>query len=143
MKATYSNLKVVIEFCKDNSIDFKETINNIIDENSDFEIDKYRFIHEDNIDQIQCDELKADTYILGCFNADFLADIIPIPYKAIIAMQKADCYSEIGEICENYIEEIQQEYSRLDGYGHHFARYDGNEIDDILNISGYYVFRVN
>ena len=143
MKTSYSNLKAIIEFSLQNSIDFKETINNIINENNDFEIDNYRFIHEDSIDEIQCEELKSDTYILGCFNADFLADIINIPYKAIIALQKAECYSELGEICEDYISEIQQEYSRLDGYGHHFAHYDSNTIEDILSISGYYVFRVN
>lgn len=143
MKATYSNLKSIIEFCKDNSIDFKEVINEIQSENTDFEVDNYRFIHEDSIDEIQCDELKSDTYILGCFNADFLADIINVPYRAIVALQKAECYSELGEICEDYIDEIQQEYSRLDGYGHHFARYDGYTLEDILNVSGYYVFRVN
>lgn len=68
MEATYSNLKTIIEFCKDNSIDFKEVINNIINEDSDFEVDDYRFIHEDDIDSIQCDELKSDTYILGYFS---------------------------------------------------------------------------
>ena len=143
MKTTYSNLKTIIEFCNEKSIDFKEVINSIINEDSDFEIDDYRFIHEDDIDAIQCDELKSDTYILGCFNADFLAGIIKVPYKAIIALQKADCYSELGEICLDYVDEIQQEYSRLDGYGHHFAYYDCNTIEDILSISRYYVFRVN
>ena len=143
MNTNYSNLKAIIEFCNENSIDFKKVINNVINENNDFEIDNYRFIHEDSIDEIQCDELKSDTYILGCFNADFLADIINIPYKAIIALQKADCYSELGEICLDYVDEIQQEYIRLDGYGHHFAHYDSNTIQDILSISGYYVFRIN
>ena len=143
MNTNYSNLKTIIEFCNENSIDFKEVINNIVNEEPDFEIDNYRFIHEDDIDEIQCDELKSDTYILGCFNADFLDGIINMPYKAIIALQKADCYSELGEICLDYIDEIQQEYSRLDGYGHHFAHYDSNTIQDILSISGYYVFRVN
>jgi len=143
MKTTYSNLKAIIEFCKDNSIDFKTVINNIIDEDSDFEVDNYRFIHEDEIDAIQCEDLKSDTYILGCFNADFLVDIINVPYNAIIALQKACCYIELGEMCLDYVEEIQREYSRLDGYGHHFAHYDSNEINDILSISGYYVFRVN
>ena len=143
MKTNYSNLKTIIEFCNENSIDFKEVINNIVNEEPDFEIDNYRFIHEDSIDAIQCDELKLDTYILGCFNADFLDGIINVPYRAIIALQRAECYSELGEICLDYIDEIQQEYSRLDGYGHHFAHYDSNTIQDILSISGYYVFRVN
>ena len=143
MNTTYSILKAVIEFCNENSINFKEVINNILSDDNDFEVDNYRFIHEDAIDEIQCDELSSDTYILGCFNADFLADIINIPYKAIQALQKADGYSELGEICLDYVSEIQSEYSRLDGYGHHFAQYDSYTIEDILSISGYYVFRVN
>lgn len=143
MKTTFSNLKAIIELCKNNSIDYKEVINNILSNEIDFEVNNYRFIHEDEIDSIQCDELKSDTYILGCFNADFLADIINIPYKAILALQKSECYSELGEICEDYVPKIQQEYSRLDGYGHHFAHYDSYTIEDILAITGYYVFRVN
>lgn len=145
MKATYSNLKTIIEFCKDNSIDFKEVINNIINEDSDFEVDDYRFMHEDDIDSIQCDELKSDTYILGCFNADFLADIIDWDYEIISILQSADKYDLIGQhiIDKDYVDEIQKEYSRFDGYGHHFSHYDGETMEDILRISGYYVFRVN
>ena len=85
----YSDLKTVIEFCKDNSIDFKEVIAEIQSENADFEVDNYRFISQAEIDSIQRGELKSDTYILGCFNADFLADIIEIPYKAIETLQKS------------------------------------------------------
>ena len=145
MEATYSNLKAIIEFCNENSIDFKEVINEIQSENTDFEADNYRFIHEDDIDSIQCDELKSDTYILGCFNADFLADIIDWDYDLISVLQRADKYDLIGQhiIDKDYISEIQQEYSRLDGYGHHFAYYDSETMEDILSISGYYVFRVN
>ena len=70
MNTTYSNLKAIIEFCNENSIDFKEVINNIVNEEPDFEVDNYRFNHEDSNDEIQCHELKSDTYILGCFKAD-------------------------------------------------------------------------
>lgn len=138
----FSELKNVINFCNDNSIDFKEAINQINSDELDFEVDNYRFISELEIDEIQYNELKNDLYILGCFNADFLSDIINIPYKAIVALQKAECYEELGEICEDYVGEIQQEYSRLDGYGHHFACYNGETLEDLL-FCGYYVFRVN
>ena len=138
-----SDFRIISDFCENNSVSFRELCQNIIAVETDFEVDNFRFIHEDEIDEIQKDELKSDTYLLGCFNADFLADIINVPSKAIKALQKAECYSELGEICLDYVNEIQKEYSRLDGYGHHFARYDGYTLEDILSISGYYVFRVN
>jgi GTPase SAR1 family protein len=139
-------LKELINFLKD--LDFekdhlKEVLEAIENEEIDFEVNNYRFINSDNIDEIQQEELLSDTYILGCFNAGFLADIINVPYKAIKALQKANCYSELGEICEDYIQEIQKEYARLGGYEHHFGRYDGKEHE--LNINGqlFHVFRVN
>jgi hypothetical protein len=138
----FSQLKNIIDFCNAESIDFKEVINQINSDECDFGVGNYRFISESEIDEIQCYELKSDTYFLGGFNADFLSDIINVPYKAIVALQKADCYSELGEICEDYISEIQQEYSRLDGYGHHFAQYDSETLEDLL-FCGYYVFRTN
>jgi hypothetical protein len=139
-------LKELINFLKDlgfETNDFKEVYENIQDEEIDFEVNNYRFINSDNIDEIQQEELLSDTYILGCFNADFLSDIIKVPYKAILALQKADCYSELGEICEDYIQEIQEEYARLDGYGHHFAHYDHNEHELRINDQMFHVFRIN
>jgi hypothetical protein len=38
------------------------------------------------------------------------------------------------------VREIQQEYSRLYGYGHYFSHYDGNTLEDILHL-GYYCFK--
>jgi len=139
-------LKELINFLK--GLDFekdhlKEVLEAIENEEIDFEVNDYRFINSNNIDEIQQEELLSDTYILGCFNADFLADIINVPYKAIMALQKADCYSELGEICESFIEEIQEEYVRFDGYGHHFAHYDHNEHELSINGQLFHVFRVN
>jgi len=124
-------------------IDFKELIGQLVDESDDFEIEDYRFIKVSEIDTIQQDELKDDLYILGCFNADFIADNTDLSFKVVQALQKAKAFEELGELIVDDIETIQSEYSRLDGYGHHFGRYDGNEYEITLNDIDYYYFRTN
>jgi hypothetical protein len=112
---------------------------------NDFEVDDYRFILRSDIDQIQCDELKGDLYILGCFNAWFLADVLDIDCDVIEAMQEAEAYEAIGKliISMDKLSELQQEYSSADGYGHHFNHYDGNEYELDINGFDYLVFQIN
>ena len=138
-----SQLREVKNLSNELDIDFRELTEQITDENDDFVIDNYRFIKVSEIDTIQQDELKSDLYILGCFNASFIAENTNIPYNAIVALQKADAYESLGEMMKGDIETIQSEYSRLDGYGHHFGRYDGNEHKTVLNNVEYYYFKIN
>ena len=140
----FSELKIIHSFCEENDIDFKETVSNILDDDRDFEVENYRFIHFDDIDQIQQEELKSDLYLLGCFNAYFLADNTSLSLKVIEVLQKNEAYEELGELIQEDVENIQREYARLDGYGHHFAPYDGEELELLdVNGSNYYVFRIN
>ena len=138
-----SQLRDVKNLSNELDIDFRELTEQITDENGDFEIDNYRFIKVSEIDTIQQDELKSDLYILGCFNADFIEDNTNIPYNAIVALQKADAYESLGELMLDDIETLQSEYVRMDGYGHHFGRYDGNEYEITLNDVEYYYFKIN
>ena len=124
-------------------IDFRELTEQITDENDDFEIDNYRFIKVSEIDLIQQDELKSDLYILGCFVDWFIADNTNLSLKVVQALQKAEAFEELGELMLDDIEIIQSEYSRLDGYGHHFGRYDGNEYEITLNDVEYFYFKIN
>ena len=118
----------------------RDTILSHMDHNDvDFTVANYRFIRQDAIDEIQREELSSDLYILGCFNADFLAGITDIDVDAIKAIQDAGAFEALGKILLPYIDDIQRQYSRLDGYGHHFAHYDGEEHA----IGDYYVFRTN
>ncbi len=123
------------------AIDVRETIEHINDDENDFTVDDHRFIRADDIDEIMCGELEGDEYMLGCFNAWFLADILNTTTEAIEAMQKAEAYEGIGKMVlgNNKLAELQQAYVSADGYGHHFAHYDGNEDE----IGKYLVFRVN
>lgn len=141
MKLT--QLREVYQLANELGIDFKELVNNLTDESTDFEVENYRFISAEEIDEIQQEELKSDLYILGCFNAQFIAENTDIPYNAVVALQKADAYESLGEMMVDDIEAIQEEYARLDGYGHHFAHYDHNEHEIELNGVNYYYFRVN
>jgi len=138
-----SQLREVKNLSNELDIDFRELMEQITDENDDFEIDNYRFIKVSEIDTIQRDELKDDLYILGCFNADFIEDNTNLSLKVIQALQKAEAFEELGELIVDDIETLQSEYSRLDGYGHHFGRYDGNEYEITLNDVEYYYFKIN
>lgn len=142
---TLTQVKQIRGYCDDLNIDdWKEVVKNIAEDENDFEVDNFRFIAADAIDEIQQDELKSDEYILGCFNAWFIADNCNIPLRAVEALQKAEAYQELGEMMiENGIEELQDEYQRLDGYGHHFNHYDGNTHEIFINGVDYYAFRIN
>lgn len=139
----YSDIKSIIELANELNIDKKELFENVNESENDFTIEDYRFIKSDEIDEIQKDELKSDLYILGCFTDWFVADNTNIPLKAVEALQKAEAFEELGEMMLTYIEEIQEEYARLDGYGHHFAHYDHHEQEAVLNGVHYYYFKVN
>ncbi len=138
-----AQLRDVKNLSNELDIDFRELTEQIINEVDDFEIEDYRFIKVSEIDLIQQDELKSDLYSLGCFNADFIEDNTNLSLKVIQALQKAEAFEELGELIVDDIETIQSEYSRLDGYGHHFGRYDGNEYEITLNDVDYYYFKVN
>ena len=141
-KSNLSHLRKIHRFCTEYDLDFREVVEAIIEGKVDFEVDNYRFIHEDDIDEIQQQELEGDRYILGCFNAWFIADNTDLSLAIVEALQKGEQYEEIGNhIVDNgYLEVIQQDYSSADGYGQHFAGYDHETIEDLLP---YYVFRTN
>jgi hypothetical protein len=105
----------------------------------------WRLIAAPAIDQIMQDELSGDEYVLGCFNAWFLADILGIDTDTVQRMQDADGYEAIGQLIigTGKLAELQASYVDHDGYGHHFSHYDGSEEEITLGGHDYYVFRVN
>lgn len=140
----YSQIKQLKAFCESlhSYPDWKEVLQNILDDKDDFEVDNVRFIKDSAIDEIQQDELSSDEYILGCFNADFLSDVTGIDCEVFEAMQKADAYEAIGKliISLDKLGELQNAYVSADGYGHHFNGYDFSE--EVIEIDGktYHVF---
>ena len=124
-----NSVMALARFCKSLTSEpsFRDVFEAIQNEETDFEVDGVRFIHTDHIDQIQQEELLSDTYILGCFNADFLSGHLPWDTDTIRDLQDKEQFEAIGALVAQNIEAIQAEYSGLDGYGHHFNRYDGSE----------------
>ena len=122
--------------------EIRESIEN---EEEDFIIEiegmELRFIHENYIDEIMTDELSQDDYILGCFNAWFLADLLDVELCIIEELQKKECYEAIGKWIKSndLMDDLQYEYKKSDGYGHHFAGYDFEDIE----IENYHIFRIN
>lgn len=79
--------------------------------------EEYRFIHEDFIWDIYVDSIKE--MVEDCY------DIKAPDWLAI----------DWEETAENVYQ--------ADGYGHHFAHYDGNEYEHTIDDALYYIFRVN
>ncbi len=108
---------------------------------------EYRAILDSSIDEIMQEELESDLYMLGCFNAWFLADILDIDQDIIEEMQKAEAYTAVGKLVMSLgrLEKLQKEYVTADGYGHHFGLYDGNEEETgyVEDKDFYHIFRTN
>jgi hypothetical protein len=140
----YSDCKELRRFCESlfSTPDWREVAENIEDQEDDFEVGGVRFIADSAIDDIQAEELGSDEYILGCFNAEFLAGVLGIDLDVIEAMQKAEAYEAIGKLVKSLgkLEELQQEYSAADGYGHHFNSYDFGEESITIDGREYHVF---
>lgn len=140
----FSQIKAVIEFCNDqfSTPDWREVVQNIIGNESDFEVDNVRFIKADDIDSVLADELSGDAYVLGCFNADFISDVTGWPLALIEAAQKGEAFESLGQaiINEGYCEDIAEAYASADGYGHHFNGYNGEQEEITVNGVDYLIF---
>lgn len=137
--------KIVKQFLNEIGVDFDEFMENYDNENPDFEIGKYRFIHEGKIDDIQVREMESDPYVLGCFTDWAIADASDLSYDIVQGLQESEKFELIGQhlIDNDHVDELQQIYVANDGYGHHFAHYNHETLEEILSETGYYVFRVN
>jgi len=139
-----TELKNIVSIANNYGIDKKELLENIENENEDFEVDNYRFVLESEAENIALDMYKCDTYMLGCFNDFFISDNCDIKLNVVQALQKAEAFTELGELMlDNGIENLISEYCRLDGYGHVFGSYDGNNDEVTINDNLYIVFRTN
>ena len=89
----------------------------------------WRFIREDEIQEVLAQELSNDTYILGCFKDYFLSEATDIPVDLIATLQEAEKFESLGEYIKGrgLVPKIAENYSRYDGYGPHFSSYDGEE----------------
>ena len=140
----YSEIKNIITLANNYGINTRELYENIVNESEDFEVNNYRFIKEDEALNEAVDIYKGDNYLLGCFNDWFIADNTNLSYNVVKALQKAEAFEELGELIqENDLDAFIEEYARLDGWGHVFGSYDGNNDEVTINDVEYIVFRTN
>ena len=123
--------------------DWREVLESALADKEDFDVEGYRFIDENDIDGIMQDELASDEYTLGCCTAWFIADSLDIPLDAVEKMQKAEVFEGLGALLAKQIGDVQENMVRHDGYGNHFAHYDGNENEININGTTFYAFRIN
>lgn len=116
----------------------REIIEAMEQSQDDFTVGDYRFIRMDAIDGILKDELLADEYILGCFNAWFVADITGLDTVTVEKAQKSENFELLGALMAKNIEAVVEGYVSADGYGHHFNPYNGDELE----VGEYYAFRI-
>lgn len=123
------------------SHDVKDVIKEITEGIQNFEMANHRFIQSEIIGGVLEKVLSSDLYLLGCFNASFIADVTELPIEMIEACQAAEAYEAIGKgiLATDSLEALAKGYQEADGYGHHFAHYDS----ETLEIHGYYVFRIS
>jgi len=141
MTNTRQKINIVKELL-DNGFDKderREIFDNMQNSNEDFAVSDHRFIHRDEIDRVMTAELSSDTYMLGSFNAWFIAGITGLDINIIAKAQKNESYERLGELMLKNIGDVVEKYISAEGYGHHFAPYDGYEHE----IGDYYMFRVN
>jgi len=142
---TITELKNIITIANNLDVNKYKLVDSIQDSETNFEVDNYTFITEDEalkevINMYQCDE-----YILGCFNADFIADFIPLDYDSIKTLQESENFEVIGKLILNSgnLEYMMEDYISLDGYGHALSSYDGNNDEITINNIDYIVYRNN
>lgn len=129
----YSTIKKVKSFCEGLHSEpcFREVISEIQSGSYEFEVNNVRFIKDDSILEIMSEEIFSDDYLLGCFNAHFIADNSGLNYELVKACQESDAFQAIGKALNDTLSEKEKEsfceaYASEDGYGHHFNHYDGN-----------------
>ena len=116
----------------------------IVDDEIDVSTEKYRAIHENYINEIFVNEIKDDSYKLGSFSADLIAEATGWPYELIKAAQKGESFSEIGDAMTiEQIKKLVGIHVRNDGYAYHFAKYDSQTHDIRKDELAYYLFRIS
>jgi hypothetical protein len=140
--SNYTELKNIVNLANYLNIDVRELAENIGE--NDFEVDNYRFVKESEAVDILIDIYESDPYILGCFNDWFIADNCNIPINAVKALQKAEGFSELGELMlKDGIHDLINSYVGADGYGHAFGSYDHNYDEIEIDGIDYICFRTN
>jgi hypothetical protein len=138
-----TQIKQVKKFCESlhSKPCWKEVIENIENFCPDFTISEVRFICDTKIQDILEDEISSDTYTLGCFIASAIAEATDWPEFLIKAAQEGEQYEAIGEaMTGEHVANLASIYVSMDGYGHHFNRWDFSAEELTIGDKFYHVF---
>lgn len=121
---TKTALKIAAEIdYSDIRTDAREILN--AHDGDDFSVEfgrkEYRIIHEDAIEAIHRDEIE--TLVDDCHDLDKIRKEL----------------GNLGQYLRFDYDALARDARISDGYGHHFAKYDSNEIE----VGSWHIFRVN
>lgn len=119
--------------------DWREIAENMISDDEDFTVGRYRFINTDSIDEIYADELENDPETSGACAAWCIAEATEWPEAVIEAAQNGGGEAAIIEsMTRDQLITLAESLSGYESYGPHFARYDGEE----MQFGNWYAFRI-
>ena len=105
---------------------------------ADFEINNYRFININDIDDVLREELLDDTVLLGSLPTNFIANCLNLSVESIEFIQKREEYESLGYLLEEIIDLVVEKYIKTYRYVGYFGR-----VDDIQHeILDYYYFKI-
>jgi len=144
-KMKKQEVRNIIQLSNHLSIDKRELFDQINEKNESFEVENYTFLSEDEALKDVINMYECDEYLLGSFYASFIDDFVYLNLEDIISIQESDKNHILGKIILNSgkLDEMMEEYIRLDGYGHALNSYDGNYDEINLNGIDYIYFRNN
>ena len=144
-KMEKQEVRNIIQLSNHLSIDKRELFDQINEKNESFEVENYTFLSEDEALKDVINMYECDEYLLGSFYASFIDDFVYLNLEDIISIQESDKNHILGKIILNSgkLDEMMEEYIRLDGYGHALNSYDGNYDEINLNGIDYIYFRNN
>lgn len=134
----YSDIKALM------ALTDRETVEAFINGDGFYNTD-YAIYSENEATQEVYNIYRDDMYILGCFNASFLVDYLPLDYDDIKTMQEGKQFEILGKLAMNSgkFEEMMDDYISADGYGHALSSYDGNCEEITINGERLIIIRQN
>ena len=105
--------------------------------NLDLDSTEAFFINDEYSLDCLVERQESDLYVLGCFNAEFIADFIELDYDTIKTMQESESFTALGKIIKSSgnLRDMMESYISLDGAGHAFGSYDHSNDEVYYNDS--------
>lgn len=142
---TLKDIRKIIDILNEDTFvyDWKEFLRTINSGKRDFVMNKYRFIHKDDIDNVVIESYLGDEYVLGSFYPSFISEASDLSEELVKAIQDAGRNELIGQhlIDNGYAEDMIIGASAQDGYGAMLDSYDGNTNERLVDLLGYYFWR--